>query len=120
MNSIKLHFNHLNYCNMKHAFIFLVLMGLFLTPVSATPLKVSVGLTAPVSPVDLDPELMQLMCEGVISHLYINDDDYNCTLSAELSYNGVAVKLSITAKTCEEAGAGLAKAVKAFYKEASK
>jgi hypothetical protein len=68
----------------------------------------------------LDPELMHLLCEGTISQLYIHLEDYSCTLSAELSYNGVAVKLSITARTCDEAGAGLAQAVRAFYREVAK
>jgi hypothetical protein len=105
---------------MKHLILICALMGAFLTPVNASPLKASVGLAAPVSPADLDPELMELMIEGVISYLHIYQYDYDCTLSAEVSYNGMAVKMSITAKTCEEAGAGLAKAVKAFYREASK
>lgn len=105
---------------MKQIIIFCTLLGTLMAPVTASPLKASVGLVAPVSPADLNPELMELMCDGIITYLHINQDDFDCTLSAEVSYNSIAVKMSITAKTCEEAGAGLAKAVKAFYKEASK
>ncbi|MFM1877581.1 MAG: hypothetical protein RLZZ241_447 [Bacteroidota bacterium] len=105
---------------MKQLVIFCALMGALMVPVQAGTLKASVGLAAPVSPVDLHPELMQLLCAGEISNLNVILDEFDCTLSAELTYNGIGIKLSITAKTCEEAGAGLAKAVKAFYKEASK
>ena len=67
------------------------------------------------------PELVEMLKKGEIKFLTIS---YNqallCTLSAELSYNGVAIKLSITAETCEKAGAGLAQAVKSFMKEVQK
>ena len=105
---------------MKQFIIFCALLGTLVAPVTASPLKASVGLVAPVSPADLDPELMELMCDGIITSLHIYQVDYDCTLSAEVSYLGISVTMSITAKTCEEAGAGLAKAVKAFYKEVSK
>ena len=105
---------------MKHVVIFFALLGALTVPVQAGTLKASVGLAAPVSPADLHPELMQLVCAGEIEQLHVILDEFDCTLSAELTYNGIGMKLSITAKTCEEAGAGLAKAVKAFYKEASK
>ncbi|NER12953.1 hypothetical protein GWK08_05850 [Leptobacterium flavescens] len=44
-------------------------------------------------------------------------NEYECTLSVELSYNGVKTTLSITEDTCEKAGAGVAQAVKGFLEE---
>ena len=105
---------------MKKLLLFVFLMGCLSAPALASPIHAPVESAAPVSPAGLDPELMHLLCEGVIGQLDIFLEDYSCTLSAELSYNGVAVKLSITAKTCGEAGAGLAQAVKAFYREVAK
>ncbi|NER12956.1 hypothetical protein GWK08_05865 [Leptobacterium flavescens] len=49
----------------------------------------------------------------------LNTDEFDCTLSAEFSYNGVAIKLSITEDDCEKAGAGIAQAVKGFWAEVS-
>ena len=105
---------------MKHFIILFCLLGCLAAPAYASPSHAPAESAAPVSPAGLDPELMHLLCEGTISQLYIHLDDYSCTLSAELSYNGVAVKLSITARTCDEAGSGLAQAVKAFYREVAK
>lgn len=106
--------------NMKHFILLLLLLGCLAAPAHASPLHAPAESAAPVSPAGLDPELIHLLCEGSISQLDIWLEDFSCTLSAELSYNGVAVKLSITAKTCDEAGAGLAQAVKAFYREVAK
>ena len=105
---------------MKHFLILFCLLGCLAAPAHARTSHAPAESAAPVSPAGLDPELMHLLCEGTISLLYIHLDDYSCTLSAELSYNGVAVKLSITARTCDEAGSGLAQAVKAFYREVAK
>nr|WP_298331979.1 hypothetical protein [uncultured Christiangramia sp.] len=67
---------------------------------------------------DINPELTKMLKSGEIESLTISyNDDFSCTLSAEVSYNGAAVKLSITADTCEEAGAGIAQAVRGFYNE---
>lgn len=106
--------------HMKHFILLFCFLGCLAAPAHASSLHAPAESAAPVSPAGLDPELMHLLCEGTISQLYIHLDDYSCTLSAELSYNGVAVKLSITARTCDEAGSGLAQAVKAFYREVAK
>ncbi len=67
---------------------------------------------------DLNPELNEMLKSGEIQALTIAyNDDFSCTLTAEVSYNGAAIKLSITADTCEEAGAGIAQAVRGFYNE---
>lgn len=67
---------------------------------------------------DINPELKKMLKSGEIQSLTIEyNDDFSCTLTAEISYNGAAIKLSITADTCEEAGAGIAQAVKGFYNE---
>lgn len=105
---------------MKKTLLFIFLMGCLSAPAMAAPIPAPAESAAPVSPAGLDPELMHLLCEGAIQNLDIILADYSCTLSAEVSYNNVAVKMSITAKTCEEAGAGLAQAVKAFYREVAK
>ena len=105
---------------MKHFFILFCLLGCLAAPAYASPSHALAESAAPVSPAGLDPELMHLLCEGAIGQLDIFLEEYSCTLSAEVSYNGIAVKMSITAKTCEEAGAGLAQAVKAFYREVAK
>ncbi len=105
---------------MKHFILLFCFLGCLAAPAHASPLHAPAESAAPVSPAGLDPELMHLLCEGAISQLDMFLGDFSCTLSAELSYNGVAIKLSITAKTCDEAGAGLAQAVKAFYREVAK
>jgi hypothetical protein len=70
---------------------------------------------------EINTELINMLKDGTIKSLTISYDEYyDCTLSAELSYNGVAIKVSITADDCEKAGAGLAQAVKGFYKEVAK
>lgn len=67
------------------------------------------------------PELVEMLKKGEIKFLTISyNQALSCTLSAELSYNGVSIKLSITEETCEKAGAGLAQAVKSFMKEVQK
>ncbi len=105
---------------MKKIILFIFLMGCLSAPALAAPIHAPVGSAAPVSPADFDQELMRLLLDGVLNNLCITLRDFSCTLSAEVSYNGMAVKMSITAKTCEEAGAGLAQAVKAFYREVAK
>ena len=105
---------------MKHFLILFCLLGCLAAPAHARTSHAPAESAAPVSPAGLDPELMHLLCKGAIGQLDIFLEDYSCTLSAEVSYNGIAVKMSITAKTCEEAGAGLAQAVKAFYREVAK
>lgn len=105
---------------MKKIILFVFLMGCLSAPAIAAPVTAPVESAAPVSPAGLDPELMHLLCEGAIGNLDINLLDFSCTLSAEVSYNGMAVKMSITANTCAEAGAGLAQAVKAFYREVAR
>ncbi|MCJ7468116.1 MAG: hypothetical protein MUO53_15665 [Maribacter sp.] len=66
---------------------------------------------------EMHPDIIELLEDGIISTLTIsNYTDASCTLSAEISYNGVALKLSITAETCYKAGEGLAQAVKGFMK----
>lgn len=105
---------------MKHLILFFCLFGCLAAPAYASPNMAPAESAAPVSPAGLDPELMHLLCEGAISQLDIVLEEYSCTLSAELSYNGVAIKLSISAKSCDEAGAGLAQAVRAFYREVAK
>jgi hypothetical protein len=42
---------------------------------------------------------------------------FDCTLSAELSYMGVAIKFSITEENCEAAGRGIAQAMRGFLTE---
>lgn len=70
---------------------------------------------------DIPCELLTLMEEGkIISISVIQNGLDSCTLSAEVSYNGAAIKLSITADDCYKAGAGLAQAVKGFYAEVNK
>nr|WP_298331982.1 hypothetical protein [uncultured Christiangramia sp.] len=67
---------------------------------------------------DINPELQEMLKSGVIESLTISyNEDLSCTLSAEVSYKGASLKLSITADTCEEAGAGLAQATRGFMKE---
>ncbi len=66
---------------------------------------------------EMHPEIVQLLEDGIINTLTISNYSVaNCTLSAEISYNGIALKLSITAETCYKAGEGLAQAVKGFMK----
>ncbi|HSR59918.1 MAG TPA: hypothetical protein VLL47_04145 [Robiginitalea sp.] len=102
---------------MKKLFLFIILMGCLSAPAIAAPVHAPVESAAPVSPAGFDPELMHLLCDGAIRSLDIRLLDFSCTLTAELSYNGISIKLSLTANTCQEAGAGLAQAVKAFYRE---
>lgn len=67
---------------------------------------------------EINSELNEMLKSGEIQSLTIAyNDDFSCTLTAEVSYNGAAIKLSITADTCEEAGAGIAQAVRGFYNE---
>lgn len=71
-----------------------------------------------VSAQDINPELMEMLKSGEIQTLKITyNDDFSCTLSAEVSYKGASLTLSITADTCEEAGAGLAQATRGFIDE---
>ncbi|NER12952.1 hypothetical protein GWK08_05845 [Leptobacterium flavescens] len=58
------------------------------------------------------PASLDLKIESV---LYDNMED--CTVSAEVDYNGTTVKLSVTGKDCIEAGKKLAQAVKGFTAE---
>lgn len=70
---------------------------------------------------DINCELLSLMEEGKITSISVVKNGLDsCTLSAEVSYNGAAIKLSITAEDCYKAGAGLAQAVKGFYSEVKK
>ncbi|SDR72426.1 hypothetical protein [Christiangramia echinicola] len=67
---------------------------------------------------DIHPELIKMLKSGEIQTLKITyNEDFSCTLSAEVSYKGAALTLSITADTCEEAGAGLAQATRGFIDE---
>ncbi len=70
---------------------------------------------------NINPELIQMLKSGEIKSLNIYySNEFSCTISAEISYNGAAIKLSITAETCEKAGAGLAQAVRGFMNEVKK
>jgi hypothetical protein len=70
-----------------------------------------------ISAEEMHPEIIHLLEDGIISTLTISNYTYaSCTLSAEISYNGIALKLSITAESCYKAGEGLAQAVKGFMK----
>ena len=70
---------------------------------------------------DLNEELMAMLKDGTIKSLNISyAADFSCTLSGEVSYNGASIKISITADTCKEAGAGLAQATKGFLEELQK
>lgn len=67
---------------------------------------------------DINPELNQMLKSGIIQSLTISyNEDFSCTLSAEVSYKGASLTLSITAETCEEAGEGLAQATRGFIAE---
>lgn len=70
---------------------------------------------------NLNEELIGFLKDGTIKSLTISyAGDFSCTLTGEISYNGASIKVSITAETCEEAGAGLAQATKGFLAEVAK
>jgi hypothetical protein len=71
---------------------------------------------------EMNSELSSLIEDGTIISLIVTDNSdtlsaEGCTLSAEVSYNGLSVTLSITADDCYKAGAGIAQAIKGFYAE---
>lgn len=105
---------------MKRVILILVMSFTFIGVSNAHNNEFSTGKTEKVENC-IDNELLSLVKNGTLKSLAIEySEDFSCTLSGEVSYNGVAIKLSITEDTCEKAGAGLAQATKAFIKEIQK
>ena len=94
---------------MKKTIAFLTLLLLSVSFVQAAP--------DPAAETGTERSLDQRQFPPSVATLLEIPRIYSCTLTAELSYQGVSVKMSITADTCEEAGAGLAQATKAFINE---
>ncbi|RZS93875.1 hypothetical protein [Aquimarina brevivitae] len=66
---------------------------------------------------ELNNQLIDLKVDTVVID-YLETGQ--CTVSVEVSYNGVSASFSVTADTCEEAGAGAVQAASGFVKELKK